>query len=315
MRSLVVPLVLCCAVLSACRSSHPTPREITLGVFTPDGSAIVYSRVEDGNCYLYRHDLATGKEQRVTSAKQGCEIDPAYSPDGSSLAFMRAPEAGKRAALIVAKSDGTSERVVVDNTEDNLAPVFVPHSHAIVFLRSAAFEHYSPLVDNRRHKFDVFEVDLDNNRVTQLTHEKYYEISHLSVSTDGKQLLMSVSVYPQGDLFRVLPLDSAKATPHDLQPTVPHSPTPPPIDVDGTWSPDGKSVFFEAATQPPNGGNFDYNLYRLDLASGKIEQLTQLTGMMEGFSLSADGAKAVILRQGHLYLLDLNSRQLGEPQP
>ena len=276
---------------------------------------MVYSRVEGRNCYLYRHDLATGKEQRVTTAKAGCETDPAYSPDGALLAFMRAPEAGKRAALIVAKSDGTSERVAVDNTEDNLAPVFVPHAHSIVFLRSAAFEHYSPLVDNARHKFDVFEVDLDNNRVTQLTHEKFYEISHLSVSSDGKRLLMSVTLYPQGELFRVLPLGDAKSPSHDLQPALPNAPTPHPIDVEGTWSPDGKSIFFKAATEQPNSENFDYNLYRLDLDSGKIEQLTHLKGLLEGFSLSNDGRKAVILRQGHFYLLDVSSRDLAQTQP
>ena len=57
--------------------------------------------------------------------------------------------------------------------------------------------------------------------------------------------------------------------------------------------------------------NYRYNVYRLDISSGAIDRLTDLTGTIEGLSLSADSKKAVLLHNGGYYLLDVNSYQLA----
>jgi len=57
-------------------------------------------------------------------------------------------------------------------------------------------------------------------------------------------------------------------------------------------------------------GNFDYNVYRLDMTSGSVEQLTRLTGLLDGLSVSADGTKAVLLRGDVYSILDLNTHRL-----
>jgi Tol biopolymer transport system component len=75
------------------------------------------------------------------------------------------------------------------------------------------------------------------------------------------------------------------------------------------WLPDGRSIIFSAASQPPDG-NFDYNVYRLDIPSGAIEQLTYLTGLLDGLSVSTDGKKAVLLHQDVYSILDLGTHQL-----
>jgi Tol biopolymer transport system component len=296
--------------LLACRSSHPYQPPLSPAIFTPDGSAIVFSVAGDANCFLYQADIASGAVRRVTKATSGCESDPAFSPDGRQLAFMRAPRSGEHAALVIGKLDGTGTRIIVPDTDDNLMPVFVPHSRQVPFLRSGAFEHHSPLVDNRRHKFDVFSVDTETGNVTSLTEQKFYEINHISVSSDGKQLLLSVSTYREGDHFLVAPIGKSPSAARSLQPSVPNGPEGGPIDRRAVWLPDGKTFLFSAATEPPSGGNFDYNIYRFTIASGTIEKLTQSSGMMDGFSVSADGKKAVILRQGVYSILDLSTKQL-----
>jgi TolB protein len=279
-------------------------------VFTPDGSAIIFSVTRGGNCFLYRGDAVSGAMRRVTRANTGCESDPAFSPDGSKLAFMVAPRAGARAALMVANADGNAARALVPGDEDNLQPVFVPHSNQILFLRSGAFEHYSPLVDNMRHKFDVFAADLDSGSVTALTNKKFYEISHLSVSPDGKRAIITVSTYPEGDQFLVLPVGRSQGTPQTLQPSVIGGPSSSPVIYNAVWMPDGKSLLFSAAAVPAGGGNFNYNVYRLTIASGAVEQLTQLTGLIGGFSVSPDGKRAVVLYGGEYLILDLSTHQL-----
>jgi Tol biopolymer transport system component len=115
--------------------------------------------------------------RRVTKATSGCEFDPAISPDGQQLAFMSAPRPGEHAALVIGKPDGTGIRTLVPNAEDNLNPVFVPHSKLILFLRSGAFEHYSPVVNNHRHKFDVFSVDTETGKINSITEQKFYDVT------------------------------------------------------------------------------------------------------------------------------------------
>jgi Tol biopolymer transport system component len=187
-------------------------------------------------------------------------------------------------------------------------PAFVSHSKQVLFLRSGAFEHHSPLVDNHRHKFDVFSVDTETGQVNSLTEQKFYEINNVSVSADGKQILLSA--YTGTDNFFIAPVAKYHIPEAGLQPSVPNGPQGGPIDRRAVWLPDGKSFLFSAATEPPGGGNFDYNIYRFTIASGTVEKLTQSSGMMDGFSVSADGKKAVILRQGVYSILDLSTKQL-----
>ncbi len=93
-----------------------------------------------------------------------------------------------------------------------------------------------------------------------------------------------------------------------LQPKVPQSDSP--TIYNGVLLPDGRNILFQAASQPPGEDNFDYNIYRLTIANGGIERLTQLKGMLDGFSVSADGKKVVLLRQGEYSVLDLSTHQL-----
>jgi Tol biopolymer transport system component len=76
--------------------------------------------------------------------------------------------------------------------------------------------------------------------------------------------------------------------------------------------PDGKSILFQAAKTPPGGGDFDYNVYRFTPDTQKIEQLTNLKGMLDGFSVSPDGKRGVLLHRGDFLVLDLNSLQTSK---
>jgi Tol biopolymer transport system component len=305
---LLSAVILACSLI-ACRSTHPVEPPLSPAVFTPDGRSIVFSLSHGATCFLYKAEIATGTMRRLTQAPAGCEFDPAFSPDGKRLAFMRAPENGAHAALIVANAEGTGEHIVVPADEDNLNPVFVPGSGQVLFLRSAAFEHHSPLVDNRRHKIDLFAADSATGHVVMLTHQQFYELSHVSVSNDGRQFLLTTSTYPEGGEFLLVQAANPAASGISLRPKVPQS-SDSPLIYNGVWLPDGRSILFQAATQPPGGGNYDYNIYRLTIANGSIERLTQLTGMLDAFSVSADGNKVVLLRQGEYSVLDLSTHQL-----
>jgi Tol biopolymer transport system component len=307
--SLCTTALLCCVL--ACRSSVPPQPALSIPVFSPDGKAIVITSADAKTCFMYRVDTASGTASRITHATSGCENQLAFSPDGKLLAYMLAPAPGSHAALMVANADGSAARTLVSADEDNLEPIFLPHSNQLLFLRSAAFEHHSPLVDNRRHKFDVFSADLTTGAVTQLTHNQFYEINSMSISPDGTHLLLS-QYSDAGAGFRILPLNSATEQPTDWQPPVPNGPTTNGQEYGGTWLPDGSGIIFFAATTPPSGGNsFNYNIYRAKIHSASAEPLTNLTGMMDGIALSPNGKRLAMLRSGSYSILDLDSRNIS----
>jgi Tol biopolymer transport system component len=307
-KSLPVVGILACLLLG-CRSTHPTQPPLSFAVFAPDGSSILFSAAQGRDCFLYTAEIATGRVSRFTHALSGCESDPAFSPDGKQVAFMRAPANGSRAALVVAKADSSGERVLVPAGEDNLHPVFVPHSQTILFLRSGAFEHHSPLVDNRRHNFDLFAVDAATGNVSGLTNKRFYEISDVSVSSDGERVMLTVSVYPEGDEFLIASIKDAQNPTQVLQPKVPGSPSLLAL-YNAEWLPDNHNIVFQAATLPSSGGNYDYNVYRMTIQTGAVERLTRLNGLLDGFRVSLDGKRAVLLRQDEYSVLDLTTQQL-----
>lgn len=279
-------------------------------VFTPDGLGIVFSIARDQTCFLYRADISTGVASRVTKSVSGCEFDPVFSPDGRHLAFARAPEDGLHASIVLSDSDGSGERVLVPGDDDNLQPTFVPHSNRVLFMRSAAFEHHSPFVNNNRHKFDVFVVDGIGGGVSALTHEQFYEISRVSVSADSEKILLSVSTYPQGDHFLVAPMGSPATFTRSFQPAIQNAPVHP-VCRDAVWLPDGRSLLFLGASETPGSSRFDYNIYRLTIDAGSVDRLTDLIGVVDGFSVSPDAKRAVLLQRGVYSVLDLDTRQLA----
>lgn len=313
MRKLLPVVGILACLMTGCRSTHPTQPPLSVAVLTPDGSSILFSGAQDSNCFLYTAEIASGRVSRFTHAQSGCESDPAFSPDGKQVAFMRSPANGSRAALIIANADGSGERVLVPADEDNLRPVFVPHSQKVLFLRSAAFEHHSPLVDNRRHEFDLFAVDAATGNVSALTVKRFYEISDVSVSSDGKLVMLTVSVYPEGNQFLIAPIKDPQNPSQVLQPKVPGAFSNSELDplYDAEWLPDNRNIVFLAAPQPPNRGKYDYNVYRMSIQTGAVEQLTQLTGMLDGFRVSLNGKKVVLLRQGEYSVLDLATQQIS----
>jgi Tol biopolymer transport system component len=260
--------------------------------------------VERGStCFLYRADIATGVAHRLTHATAACEYFPAFSPDGQHLTFTSAPRRGAHGAVMLANADGTAARPVVPDDADNLAPTFVPHTNQIAFVRSGAFEHHSPLVTDHRDKYDIYAVDPSTTQITRLTNQQFYDLSGFSISPDGRQLVLTV-FDTAGTHFLVSPLDSPEVRRQSLKPAsfVWLS--------QATWMPDGQSLLFIGGARPPSGGPYGYDLYRLTVQSGAVDRLTHASGRIDGYSVSLDGTKVVILRGGQLTILDLRTQAL-----
>jgi Tol biopolymer transport system component len=94
----------------------------------PDGLAgsVVYVSDREGGDALYLRDLATGHERRLTSLGEPA-AEPAFSPDGRSVAFRSAGRIG-----LVDLSNGAVRRLVGGGDWQDSAPAWVPGRRAVV---------------------------------------------------------------------------------------------------------------------------------------------------------------------------------------
>lgn len=80
--------------------------------FSPDGRQVAYSaQTGDENFHVFVRPAAGGATRQLTSAGAS-DIGPVWSPDGSTLAFLRTGEDGSQAFLIPAS--GGAERKLAD---------------------------------------------------------------------------------------------------------------------------------------------------------------------------------------------------------
>ena len=84
-------------------------------VFSPDGNYIDFVRSEKTNMYdtfLYRMPVLGGTPRLVMQG--GIDGSNSYSPDGTQFAFLRVRPETEKIDLLIAKADGTDERVARD---------------------------------------------------------------------------------------------------------------------------------------------------------------------------------------------------------
>ncbi len=307
-------LVVSLWVHAGCRSSEPIVPQFSIPVFDPNLRSIIYSRrIGAHNCFIYAADLNTRVATRLTETQSGCETDPAISRDSNLIAFTRSSSAGKNSAIVLRQTERGSERVLVDDTHDNSQPTFVPFSNRLVFLRAKSFSHSSPLVDNHRRGFDVYSVDYDGS-VVQLTHCDFYGANRLSVSDDGLKFIVSASG-ASGWFFGVGSAQPPGGPIAILQPWVLNQPPSGAEDINAVWLPNSTAILFSAASRVRNSENFDFNIYRFDIQRNQAMPLTSLRGMMDGFSVCPGGSRAIILRNGGFWILDLRTYKISGFEP
>jgi Tol biopolymer transport system component len=180
----------------------------------------------------------------------------------------------------------------------------------MIFARSRYYGSYSPIAQPHHHAWDFYAADLDGTSIRQLTDENFYNASRLSVSPDGKSVVVVTESLDAPQLIAIYSLDHPGKPARTLRPRVPGHER---IYNSPNFMPDGKSILFLAASEGRHG--YDYDVYRLDLETDAIERLTKRNGYATDLRVCPDGKTAVFLKwrsdwhgtpvESDLYLLDL----------
>jgi tricorn protease len=293
-----------------------TPRRITRdggreGVYSPDGTKIVYARgfntlYQDAyegsaNHDLYVVDAAGGTPRRLTSTR-GNEVSASWSEDGESIYavadlqgamnVVAIPAAGGEARALTSWKDADTRRATLAWDRRTLAFERDGRLHTLDLGTAGAKEVALPIVvesDVRNSGFDVRSVTAG--------------AEHASVSPDGSRLAVAL----RGDLW-MLPSAGGEATRLTQGPATDDWPRISPdgrrllyfSDAAGTddvyemdlstrqskvvaggpaseqfpaWSPDGKRIVFTRG--PARGGRGNKDLVVLDLETKEERQITR----------------------------------------
>lgn len=276
------------------------------GYFAPDGKQIVFQAEEKGDNPFYQiftMDLATGKFRRI-SPGMGRTTCPYFHPDGKKLIYA-------------------SSHLDPDAKKVQAAEFKQREADAKAGVRRRYKWDFDPFMD-------VFECNLDGSGLKQLTNAKGYD-AECSYSSDGKQIVFcsqrdgdlqlyvmnsdgsgvrkltnAPGCYNGGPFFspdgsRVI-FRADRQKKDELQIYV--------INADGTgekqltkeegwvnwapfWHPDGKHVIFTAADHSNPTVRPNYDLYLLNVDTGKKTRLTFAPGQDVLPVFSPDGKKVM----------------------
>ncbi|HEX7155209.1 MAG TPA: hypothetical protein VF618_27315 [Thermoanaerobaculia bacterium] len=213
--------------------------------------------------------------------------DIAWAPNGDEIAIFVKKERGRNLLLINPLSGRINRSIPMTLNgvpiEQQLNPSYSPDGKKVAF---SAFKG----VQN-----DIFVYDLEANTVTNLTNDSFFDGAPV-FSPDGKWLIYSSVGGSYAKLYRLNlanPAERYQLTTGNWN------------DIDATFTPDGKRIFFasdkqtgrnvedavkileeaekaarpDAATPKADPTNFAaYNIYSLDLTTGEMLQYTDVIG-------------------------------------
>ena len=103
--------------------------------FSRDGRQVIYSIANGGNTDIYRSDLASGSNARLTSAPS-IETAPSFSPDGSQIVF-ESDRSGTQQLYIMSASGGEPRRISFGDGRYG-TPVWSPRGDLVAFTKQNA---------------------------------------------------------------------------------------------------------------------------------------------------------------------------------
>lgn len=289
--------------LAQVRAPYLDYRNLRLLAWWPDGKwlAVADARSSRAPFGLSLLSVDTGKKRTLTVPPAAYDdFEPAFSPDGTRLAFVRRASrfAGDLYALEMPQqmqTRGEPKRLTFDN-RPNSSPVWTQDSRAVLFTRYALPGRHS-----------LWKIKLSSTPRLEPLPVSADDASALALSPRGDRLLygrqmnnanlwaVDVPAAESIGQSRVVPRPWSTSSREDLTPS---------------FSPDGQQVAFQSTRS-----GWD-EIWAADRDGSHLHQLTELRGSVAGFPhWSPDGKRIVFhSRQqsyARLFLLDLSA---GRPK-
>jgi TolB protein len=130
--------------------------------FSPNGREIIYTSYKKGNPDLYRRNVTSGTEARISS-RQGGNFTGAWSPDGGKIALTMSID--DNSEIYTISTDGRKLARLTNNEAIDISPVWSPDGSHIAF------------VSDRLGNPQIFTMAAGGSGVRRLTYGGNYNVS------------------------------------------------------------------------------------------------------------------------------------------
>ncbi len=159
---------------------------------SPDGQAIVFSRSDGEHANLYRLDLRTREETRLSSGPW-METDPSYAPDGQGIAFVS--NRGGTPQLYVMNPDGTAPHRVSFGAGRYLSVAWSSAGHLLALVKAVPDAVSSDKPAHEHYLVEVMQVDGSGEKPL----DAFPAAPELAWTSDGRALFVAGGMASSGD--------------------------------------------------------------------------------------------------------------------
>ena len=195
-----------------------------------------------------------GSDKHRLTSNASNDADPAWSPDGSMLAFESVT--GNAFNLYVINADGSGVRQLTHSTKHtDVQPAWSPDGTKIAFSRQ-----------DMQGRGGIWVVAVDGSSLVHLTGEAHQN-SHPNWSPDGSTIAFESDRTGGHDLW-LMNADGSNQRPLLSTPDV--------QEENPNWSPDGSQIAFDScpSVSYPCPGSPDYNIYVVNPDGTGLTQIT-----------------------------------------
>lgn len=259
--------------------------------WSPDGEKIAFrkdirNKVDISEIHVI--DVEGGDIVQLTEP-DGDYSSPDWSPDGEEIVFGFMAQ-GNSPQIYIMNADGTSQRPLFESRNWAAEPEWSPTGRYIAYRGSVGIPPEALL-------HQIYIVNAADQQIIRVTDEALiYETPVWS--PDGQEIAFAAGADRRELDIYILRLDDSRITQVTDERGTEFLPT---------WSPDGEHIAFVSIV---DDGEADISRVARD--GGKIVQLTDHPGKDRFPAWSPDGNQIAFIRNGDVYLMDVNGNRLAQ---